>query len=116
MDYKSKYLKYKQKYLKKKLELTGGANQQNTLYLFKAEWCGHCVAFKEHWNTLTNDHELKNKINFVKYDSNEHGSKMTEFNISGFPTLILKNGDQQIEYTGSRNVADIKEFIKIYNV
>ncbi len=66
-DYTKKYLKYKEKYLKlKKMEeemnkktmiMTGGGNKDDkkTLALFKAEWCGHCQAFKPTWNKLKNE-------------------------------------------------------------
>ena len=84
MDYRSKYLKYKSKYLKLKsqnlvlldknqkdfplnkmknltlknkltsVKQTGGAKTE--VYLFKADWCGHCQAFKPTWNKLNENY------------------------------------------------------------
>ena len=123
--YKNKYLKYKQKYLKKKFELmnngvnlyggsydlNGGSNNDATLYLFKADWCGHCKNFKNKWEILNNDPELNKKIKFIEYDSELHSNEIKNFNISGFPTLILNIGNNNIPYTGVRDVQEIKSFI-----
>ena len=128
--YKNKYLKYKQKYLKKKIDLInkginlndinnlnginnlkGGSNNNATLYLFKADWCGHCKNFKNKWDSLNNDPELNKKIKFIEYDSELHNNEIKNFNISGFPTLMLNVGDKKIEYNGVRDISNIKSFI-----
>ncbi len=124
--YKNKYLKYKQKYLKKKLALKnagidttlynnanlyGGNTNPPTLYLFKADWCGHCVAFKDKWNELNNDKLLNNKIKFVEYDADKNTTEITAHNIQGFPTLLLNVNNKKIEYNGKRELSEIKSFI-----
>lgn len=124
-DYTKKYLKYKEKYLelkkmeeqlkKKTMVMSGGANNNDdkkTLALFKAEWCGHCKAFKSTWNKLKE--EMKSKVSFVSYDSENNKSEISKFQIQGFPTLILLVGDKAIEYVGPRDEASIKEFINQY--
>ena len=125
MNYREKYLKYKAKYLKLKSQekqlnniiiQNGGADnkkQDSTLYLFKAEWCPHCIQFKNTWSNLKK--HLGNKVNFVMFDDKKDADKITEFNIDGYPTLILKNGDKAIEYVGPKNFESVKEFIDTYN-
>jgi len=120
-SYKDKYLKYKQKYLKKKFELmnnginlNGGGNNDATLYLFKADWCGHCKAFKNKWEILNNDLELNKKIKFIEYDSELHNNEIKNFNITGFPTLMLNVGNKKIEYKGVRDVTEIKAFVNTH--
>lgn len=111
MNYREKYLKYKSKYLQLKAslkEMHGGNDK--TLYLFKAEWCGHCVNFKPVWNEL----QKTEKINFVTYDADTHKDEIKNFKIEGYPTLILKKGNEAVEYSGGRTVEDIKDFIKSY--
>ena len=110
----NKYLKYKMKYLEliNSNNLVGGGSKKNSLYLFKAEWCGHCKNFKSTWNKLKN--ELDDKINFITYDSSKDASIIKEYNIQGYPTIILKQNDKAIEYMGNRNINDIKEFINKY--
>ena len=121
----SKYLKYKIKYQQLKnnlLNQTGGKQNDNfyynqqkindknpTLYLFKASWCGHCVAFRENWNALSE--KFKNKINFVLYDSDKNNKEMKEWRVNKYPTLILRNGTSASEYNGDRDIDSLIKFI-----
>lgn len=117
MEYKSKYEKYKTKYLELKnsiiINQTAGSNAKPELYLFKAEWCGHCENFKKDWDTLSKDSSLNKKINFITMDSDANKDTINEWQVTGFPTLILKNGkNKAIEYGGNRSIKDIKAFIE----
>jgi thiol-disulfide isomerase/thioredoxin len=119
MNYQDKYLKYKSKYTSLKSainqkEMVGGmvGGNEKTLYLFKADWCGHCNNFKPVWNEL-----IKNKqenIKFITYDADTHKEEIKAFQVQGFPTLILKKGDEAIEYSGGRDIHSLKEFISTY--
>ena len=121
IDFYKKYLTYKQKYLNLKThaetkEMVGGASKEmNKLYLFKAEWCGHCKHFKPVWKQLQKDNNINDKIEFITYDADKHSDEITKFNIQGFPTLILQNGNKMIEYNGERDITSVKEFINNYN-
>lgn len=117
MDYNNKYLKYKQKYLQLKKQLnknimTGGGNSDKTIYLFKAEWCPHCKMFKPVWNNLQD--KLKNKIKFITYDSDKDAEQIKQYNIEGYPTIILQAGGKAIEYVGPRDESSLIEFINQY--
>jgi len=116
MNYKLKYEKYKTKYLELKkiiaINQNGGSSKKPELYLFKAEWCGHCKNFKPEWNKLINNNNLKEKVNFITLDSDTNKKEFTEWKIEGFPTIILKKGDTSIEYNGERSVNNIEKFIK----
>ncbi len=123
MNYQEKYLKYKAKYLKLKSQeklgkfnMTGGAANKldkPTLYLFKAEWCPHCVAFKPTWKDL--EKKMESKVDFVMFDSEANANEISKYKIEGFPTLILKTGGKAIEYVGPRDFSSVKEFIETYN-
>jgi len=118
MSYHDKYLKYKSKYLKlkkveNKIKMVGGSNNKNTLYLFKADWCGHCKALKPTWDKLQN--ELTESISFKVYDSDKDNQIMKDYKIGGFPTIILKINDKTIEYVGPRDYDSLKNFILQYN-
>lgn len=122
-----KYIKYKYKYnnlINKKCKyctnancdncntMTGGnGNYKISLLLFKAEWCPHCRNFDSNWKDLQK--QIKN-VNFVTFDSEEHKEKIKNYNIDGYPTLILEKKDKLIEYKGERTIASITNFINEY--
>ena len=117
MDYKEKYEKYKTKYLRLKKKLSnnqngGSLNDKPNLYLFKAEWCGHCNNFKSDWEKLQNNNKLKKQINFITMDSTINKKEISEWKIEGYPTIILKKGNNAIEYVGKRSVESIEDFLK----
>ena len=115
MDYRAKYIKYKTKYtkLQNKLSQTGGTNKQkNTIYLFKAVWCGHCKAFMPTWEKLQK--EMGKKVNFVTYDSDANSEEIKKYGIEGFPTIILQTHDKAVEYVGPRDENSLIEFINQY--
>ncbi len=115
MDYQSKYLKYKNKYiaLKNSLKLNqqkGGESVKPDVYLFKAEWCGHCQHFKPAWEALQN--KYRTKYNFITYDSDKNGKEIKEWKVEGFPTIYFKNGDTATEYNGPRDVDSLVKFFE----
>jgi thioredoxin 1 len=114
-----KYLKYKTKYfnLKKQSKLMvqngGDANKVNDktqIYLFKAEWCGHCRGFKPTWEKIKED--LKNKYEFITVDADKDKNLIEKWKIQGFPTIIKKVGDNAQEYIGDRDEQSVKTFIE----
>jgi len=112
MDNKHKYLKYKLKYLKLKKELEnkqmGGGKKE--VYLFKAEWCGHCKNFLPVWDELINS-EYKNKYNFITKDSEKDQRDIKEWQIRGYPTIMLKNNSNITEYNGSRDLKSLQKWL-----
>lgn len=116
-DYYSLYLKYKTKYVNLKATMeeknniqSGGAKDKKDVMLFKAEWCGHCVGFKTHWNKLQKDH--KKDYNFITYDVDENKKEMESWGIQGFPTIIVKKGNEAMEYVGPNEYNSVLDFIK----
>ncbi len=125
-DYTSKYLKYKEKYLvlqkeynellkiKKTKGMRGGsgvqADNKITIMLFKADWCGHCKNFKPTWDKVS---EIYNKkYNFIVYDADKQREKFEEYKVEAFPTILVKNGAQTIQYDGDRSFDDINNFLQ----
>jgi len=117
-DYKFKYLKYKAKYLSllRKANIDteqggGSGNSKLKMFLFKAEWCGHCVRFKDTWDELESHYHNNSNIEFVKYDSDMNPDMINKYNVMGFPTLMLMNGNDKLNYSGPRDIDSLKRFI-----
>ena len=113
--FQKKYFKYKAKYLElKKLEqslkLQKGGSDRKEVYLFKADWCGHCKAFKPVWEELEKNY--KNKYTFKVYDADKNKNEISQWQIGGFPTVIAKNGKNATEYVGPRDYDSLKTFFE----
>lgn len=111
--YYQKYQKYKMKYLNSKYKNQKGGKsvEKVELYFFKADWCGHCKTFSPLWDILSNDKYFTDKIKFIKLDSEINKKEVTEWEIKGYPTIILKKKDTATEYQNSRDLESIKSFL-----
>ena len=93
-----------------KLEYFSGDTK---LYFFFAEWCGYCKKFKPEWEKLKAESNLGVQLEEVDCtDSNNTPALATEYNVSGFPTLILVNGSKKVTYEGARTKDALVSFIK----
>lgn len=113
--YFQKYLKYKNKYqnLKRNLKTTnqlGGGKSEKEVYLFKADWCPHCTGFLPSWKKLEENH--KSKYNFITYDVDKNKDKIQEWGIQGFPTILVKKGDEAHEFLGPNTYDTVLDFIE----
>ena len=119
MDYTEKYLKYKNKYsaAKKKQNelknLSGGNSKNGKLILFKAAWCSHCTKFEPTWNSIQQNKH--NNVQYVTYDANSDADVIKNYNITGYPTLLLSKNNKIVEYVGNRTIDGIQDFINSYN-
>lgn len=114
--FRDKYVKYKNKYLNlKKIEQklniqSGGSQNKKEIYLFKAEWCGHCQAFKSTWKDL--ESTLNKKYDFKVYDADKNKNEIKKWQIRGFPTIIAKSNNSATEYVGPRDYDSLANFFK----
>jgi thiol-disulfide isomerase/thioredoxin len=128
LKYKTRYLKYKTK-LDNKFNLIGGGEHiffnsndnkddidkyKITIYLFKADWCGHCKNFRDVWNEAAALYSKthSDKINFLVYDSKLNEQEMKEWEVKGFPTILIRENTTTTEYNGNRQIDDFKKYIE----
>lgn len=130
--YYDKYLKYKHKYLTLKniitqsggstfctnsnypyqnINMVGGGSDKKRLILLKAEWCGHCQAFKEEWNKIKSELE-SDDLEIITFDSDKDKKMMEKYQVKGFPTILLENKNKIFEFKGIRNLEAVKNFLK----
>lgn len=85
------------------------------LLLVYASWCPHCKEFKPIYLELSKkvkNENLNYTIAVIEGDKNSNFSEA--HNIQGFPTILLfiKQGEEEVEYLGTKNVDSIIKFIK----
>lgn len=81
------------------------------LYFFSASWCGYCKRFKPEWEKLKAEPNLGVQLEEVDC-SNEAPKLAKEYNVKGFPTLILVHSSNKVTYEGERSANAIISFIK----
>ena len=129
VDYTDKYLKYKNRYLMDKKQgksiLDYFFSDNNTrnhtgpaMVLVKSDSCGHCIEFKDAWNTIARNRD--NTCKFISYDINKDMHKIDKLghDIVGVPEIMmisLDNGtpikNSQQVYNGSREPPSLNSFI-----
>ncbi|KAF2629996.1 protein disulfide isomerase [Macroventuria anomochaeta] len=90
-------------------------NDKDVLVEFYAPWCGHCKALAPKYEELGQAYassELSKLVTIAKVDATAND---VPDEIQGFPTIKLfpaGKKDAPIDYSGSRTVEDLAQFIK----
>ncbi|QKX58943.1 uncharacterized protein TRUGW13939_06071 [Talaromyces rugulosus] len=91
-------------------------NDKDVLVEFYAPWCGHCKALAPKYEQLAKAYaenpDFASKVTVAKIDATANDVPDP---IQGFPTIKLfpaGSKDAPVEYSGSRSIEDLAEFIK----
>ena len=93
------------------------SNKKIPLYYFWMNGCGWCENFNPTWELLTE--KFNKKINMIKYEMDEPGvsSKLKEYNVTSFPTIILVKNNKPIKFDyDERSLENFKDFFTKHNV
>jgi len=102
-------------YLSFSVKKEEGFDNQNTrtFTMYYADWCGHCQTAKPEFAKLGSTQTISGKVVNIKMVNPETQPEMaTGVNIRGFPTIVLKNGDQVVEYSGQRTQDAFLSFLQ----
>jgi len=93
-------------------------NSKNVkVYNFNTSWCGWSVKFQPEWTkfeeTIKNDFSLDNVQTFdIKCDDPKNEEKCKEFEVQGFPTVIIEVDGKRGTYNGPRESVKLIESVK----
>ena len=75
--------------------------------------CGHCKSMKNTWkNTCKNIQErYSGNLNLANVHTDVTPHLDLNRSVNGFPHIIFKNKDSEVEYTGQRNEQDFEQWI-----
>ena len=91
------------------------------LYLFYVDWCPHCKSAKPQVAELEkelakNNNKINNTNVVVKQvnceGSDEEKALAKENNVRAYPTVVLKNGDNTVEYEKGVSAKGLNEFLE----
>lgn len=81
--------------------------------LYKVGWCKHCKGMNPEWEKLAKKYEKDPSIQIKTIDVDEFPEAAQAENITGLPTMILKDGaGAKIVYEGERTSAIMGEFVE----
>lgn len=84
-----------------------------TLTMYYADWCGHCQTAKPEFAKLGSKQTIAGKVVNIKMVNPEtQPDEAVGANIRGFPTIVLKNGDKTVEYSGQRTQEALLAFLQ----
>jgi len=104
------------------------SSSKQRIMLFYAPWCPHCVTLRvkdgseskfpegkpdpnSEWGKVFNEYKKSNIYDIAEIDCEKRDKIASQYNVSGFPTIILIKNNKQYEFSGDRNYAEITKFI-----
>jgi len=107
-------------FFKCKEEFVNLKNDKSNLikvYNFNTSWCGYSVRFQPEWDKFQKEvNNSDNLLNIhaydIKCDNSDNKQMCSDYNVPGFPTIIIEKNDKKINYNGPRNTEAIIETIK----
>ena len=82
-----------------------GDSQDPWMIKFYAPWCHHCQAMAPAWFSLAREMQGKLRIGEVNCDEEKRLCK--DVRLRGYPTILLFQGGEKVEYDGLRGLGDL---------
>jgi protein disulfide-isomerase-like protein len=91
-------------------EREGFGVSRPSMVLFYAPWCPHCKSMMGDWEKLQN--EVGSDVEVVKVNCDEKPEMAEQYDVKGFPTIILFKEGKKVHFEGSRNLDNFLEFLR----
>ena len=86
------------------------------VYNFNTSWCGYSVRFQPEWEKFEKEINSIDNLSIqafdIKCDNINNKQMCNDYEISGFPTIIIEKDGKKINYNGLRTVEAIIETIQ----
>lgn len=87
------------------------------VFNFNTSWCGWSVRFQPEWKKFENEIRAKGDLSHVeahdvKCDNPENDFLCKEYEVAGFPTVIIETDGKRGVYKGPREAMEIVDTIK----
>lgn len=79
------------------------------LLLFHADWCGHCKKMKPDWDRVKSEYPGRCEDVESNNITQEHRDN---YNIKGYPTIFIINGNEKTEWNNDRTYESFKKFLQ----
>ncbi|VAW60519.1 Thioredoxin [hydrothermal vent metagenome] len=91
------------------------SHQRPILVDLWAEWCPPCRIIAPLLSKIANEFEGRLGIAKIEVDEDENMKIAGEYQVRGFPTLILfQHGEERGRFSGAKPVVFIRDFIQQY--
>jgi hypothetical protein len=89
------------------------------IFNFNTKWCDWSRKFQPEWDNFTKSvQKNKNLVHITPYDikcDEEQNKEMcNNYQIPGYPYVIIEKDNDQIPYTGERSAVSLLKFIEKY--
>lgn len=89
---------------------------RNMLYIFYADWCGYCKKAKPDFEKVA-EHLRSNEVSGKKIEvrmvNGDNEADLTkEYDVKGYPTVILVKDNRRYTYEGSRTEKEIMAYLE----
>ncbi len=85
------------------------------LYFFFTEWCPHCKTARQVWDKfkeeLNNKFVKNTRINFIEVNCEKKKNLAEKYDIKGYPTIKMVNGNKVIEYDAKTDLETLHQFV-----
>jgi thiol-disulfide isomerase/thioredoxin len=92
-----------------------GFESEKSVVICKAEWCGHCKTAAPEFQRLVSASPITlsngSKVNVTMLDADADKDKLSMYKIRGFPTILVNNGSDMLEYPGERTYNGVIEYL-----
>jgi thiol-disulfide isomerase/thioredoxin len=87
------------------------------VYNFNTSWCGYSVRFQPEWEKFQKEVKARDDLSNIqaydiKCDNASNKQMCIDYEVPGFPTVIIEKDGKKIDYNGDRTAEAIIETIK----